>query len=165
MQEMDRDRQYMQMAIAAARDNLRSPFGAVLVDPERQQVVASGVNRVTENPTWHGEIDVINRYAAAEVLPEGHSRSPIAAVRDSADWSRLHLYTTAEPCPMCQSAILWAGIPRVVYGTSVERLKELGWNQIDIRAQEVVERAAFGQCQLMGGVLEAECDALFRLAR
>ena len=77
------------------------------------------------------------------------------------DWGRLTLYTTAEPCPMCMAAILWAGIPRVVFGTSIRQLQRLGWHQIDITSEEVVRRTPFRSCTLVGGVLAAECDALF----
>jgi len=65
---------------------------------------------------------------------------------------------------MCQAAILWAGINRVVYGTSIARLQELGWNQIDIDCGEVTRRTPFTDCEIIGGVLEAECDPLFRIA-
>ena len=66
---------------------------------------------------------------------------------------------------MCQGAILWAGIPEVVFGTSIRTLVQLGWSQIDIKAEEVARRAPFAQCTLIGGVLERECDALFQAAR
>lgn len=29
------------------------------------------------------------------------------------------LYTTCEPCPMCMSTALWAGLDRVVYGATI----------------------------------------------
>src|SRR5665213_2082533 len=35
------------------------------------------------------------------------------------------IYASAEPCAMCAGAIYWAGIGRVVYGLSEERLKAL----------------------------------------
>ena len=139
----------MQRAITLARENPDAPFAAILVDIDSGRVVAEGINRGHENPTWHGEIDVINRCAARH--PE-------------IDWTRLRLYTTAEPCCMCQAAILWAGIREVVFGTSIRTLQRLGWNQIDILADEVTRRAPFACCTLNGGVLEAECDALFREA-
>src|SRR6056297_3775167 len=93
--------EHMRQAVRVAGMNAAYPFGTVLVDRETNQIVAEGVNRGQENPTWHGEIDAINRFAAAE---------------SEQSWSQLSLYTTAEPCPMCQSAILWAGISRVYYG-------------------------------------------------
>ena len=118
----------------------------MLVDRSVNQVVASGVNRTHENPIWHGEVDAINRLAADD---------------REVDWSGLDLYTTAEPCPMCQAAILWARIPRVIYGTSIERLSEIGWNQIAIPSREVVRRSPFTECETVAGVLGPECDQLF----
>jgi tRNA(Arg) A34 adenosine deaminase TadA len=141
---------FMKRAVEAAQQNIAYPFGAVLVETDTRLVVAEGYNRTIENPCWHGEIDVMSRHAAAAMEPT---------------WSSLCLYTTAEPCPMCQSAILWAGIPTVVYGTSIPSLKKMGWNQIDIRAEEVVQRTPFGNCQIIGGILEAECDELFARVR
>jgi tRNA(adenine34) deaminase len=137
---------YMRRAIIQANKNPRLPFGAVIVKGNDGSIVAEGHNRTPLNPTYHGEIDAIDQYA---------SRHP------SADWSKLVLYTTCEPCPMCQSAVMWAGIGAVVYGTSMPFIAKLGWWQIDIRAEEVVKRTSFRECRLIGGVLEQECDALF----
>lgn len=136
----------MRLAIAQARRAPQYPFGAVLVNRRDGQVVAEGYNRADLNPTWHGEIDAINRCAARG--------RPV-------HWPDLALYTTAEPCPMCQSAILWAGIGSVVYGASIPFLQRTGWRQIDIRASEVAKRAPFVALEVIGGVLEAECEALF----
>ena len=96
------------------------PFGAVLVDRRSGEIVARGHNRSNENPTFHGEIDVINRLASQ--------------ANGEIDWASLVLYTTAEPCPMCQGAIEWAGIGHVVYGTSIETLERLGWRAESISA-------------------------------
>ncbi len=137
---------FMRHAIATASSNPRRPFAAVLVDHNARIIVAEGVNRSQENPIWHGEIDVINRYAAQ---------------RNRIPWSDLDLYSTAEPCPMCQAAILWSGIPRVIFGTSIHRLTEIGWRQINIPSSEVVHRTPFAECEVLGGVLQSECDRLF----
>jgi len=75
------------------------------------------------------------------------------------------LYTTAEPCPVCQSAVEWAGIPWVVYGSSIPFLQGLGWWQIDIRAGEVARRTPFRRTAVLGGVLAKECNALFEAAQ
>ncbi len=140
---------YMRQAIEIAITNPRAPFGTVLVDEETGRVVGTGVNRTSESPVLHGEVDAIHRYAK-----EGDGR-----------WSQLRLYTTAEPCCMCQAAIIWAGIPQVVFGTSISRLMELGWNQIGLTATQVVDRAAFATCVVIGGVLTEECDRLFAQAK
>jgi hypothetical protein len=49
----------------------------------------------------------------------------------------------------------------VVYGTSIPFLQGLGWWQLDIRAEEVVRRTPFRRTAVLGGILEAECNALF----
>jgi tRNA(Arg) A34 adenosine deaminase TadA len=136
----------MRLAIAQAKHVPELPFGAVLVRAATGEVVAEGYNHSEENPTFHGEIYTINRCAAQH---------------PQIDWAQLVLYTTAEPCPMCQSAIEWAGISTVVYGSSIPFLQGLGWWQIDIRADEVVRRTPFRKSVVIGGVLEEECNALF----
>lgn len=149
MNELDHAR-YMRKAIALTANVPDLPFGAVIVNRDSGEVVAEGWNRSAENPTWHGEIDAINRLVASTA---------------EIDCSRLVLYTTAEPCPMCQGAILWAGIGAVVFGTSIPFLIRNGWKQIDIPADEVVRRSVKWQCDIIGGILEAECNELFLTAR
>jgi len=100
----------MRRAIEVAQSNPRHPFGSVIVDSTSEAIVAEGFNQSSQNPTLHGEMDAINNYASS----------------GGTNWSRLTLYTTAEPCPMCMSAVLWTGIGCVVYGTSIPTLMELG---------------------------------------
>jgi tRNA(Arg) A34 adenosine deaminase TadA len=143
--------EYMQQAIEVACQNLARPFGALLVDAREGEVLARAVNRSYRNPTAHSELEVIHEAA----------RKASGDVR----WGDCVLYVTAEPCPMCMTGILWAGIPRVVYGSQVTTLRELGYRHIALRAQEVVERATGGlTCELIGGILEKDCDALFAAA-
>ena len=142
------DERHMKRAIQLAGNVPKYPFGALLVD-QKGIVVAEGWNRSVHNPTWHGEMDAINKCAG--------SNSKI-------DWTSLTLYTTAEPCAMCQGAVAWAGIRRVVYGSSIPFLKSLNWWAIDIRADELSRLATFRECVVVGGVLEEECNKLFRTA-
>ena len=140
---------HMQKAIELAQQNPQAPFGSVLVDRRTGKVVASGVNQSSDNPTLHGEIAVISDYAR----------------QGKTDWNQLTLYTTAEPCCMCQGAILWSGIREVAFGTSISTLTSLGWKQIEIAASEVVARSWDPDVLIVGGVRAAECDALFRAAK
>lgn len=142
------DESHMRRAIRLAGNNPKHPFAAVLVDGEKR-VVGEGWNRSVHNPTWHGEMDAINKCAAAD---------------PKIDWTRLTLYTTAEPCAMCQGAVAWSGIKRVVFGSSIPFLKSLDWWAIDIRAEELARLATFRKCAIVGGVLEEECNKLFRAA-
>lgn len=141
----------MRRAIELARQVPDLPFGTVVVAADSGEIVAEGWNRTAQHPLWHGEIDAINR------LVQQRWRGP---------FDRLVLYSTAEPCPMCQTAILWTGIGTVVYGTSIAFLAASGWRQVILPAEEVARRArpAFA-CQVEGGVLEAECNRLFEAAR
>lgn len=142
------DERHMRRAIQLAANNKKYPFAALLVDDEGV-VVAEGWNRSSLNPTWHGEMDAINKCAASQ---------------PKIDWTGLTLYTTAEPCAMCQGAVAWAGIKRVVFGSSIPFLKSLdGW-AIDIRAEELARLAKFHECKVVGGVLEEDCNKLFRIA-
>jgi tRNA(adenine34) deaminase len=142
------DEQYMKQAIRLAVNVPKYPFAAVLVD-QKGAVVGEGWNRSVNNPTWHGEMDAINKCAASH---------------PGIDWTTLTLYTTAEPCAMCQGAVAWAGISRVVFGSSIPFLKSLNWWAIDIRAEEIAKLSQFRKCTVVGGVLEEECNRLFRIA-
>ncbi|WP_442498403.1 nucleoside deaminase [Methylobacter sp. sgz302048] len=137
---------YMRRAIELALQVPEFPFGAVIVRRTTGEIVAEGFNQSALNPAWHGEMVAINHCAQSH---------------PSADWSEFDLYTTAEPCPMCQSAIEWAGIGTVYYGTSIPYLQNRNWWQIDIRAEEIVARTPFRNSRVVGGLLEAECNELF----
>ena len=139
----------MQLAITAATRNPRAPFGCVIVDQDLGEVVATGVNRSSEHPALHGEMAAINDYVE----------------RGDNSWHRLTLYSTAEPCCMCQGAVLWSGISEVVFGISIAQLCGLGWRQINIPAREVVKRSWTGEVSIVGGVELAACEALFQAAR
>jgi tRNA(adenine34) deaminase len=140
---------FMRRAIALASQAPEFPFGAVIIRRSDGYCVGEGFNQSALNPTFHGEMVAINRCA------QSHRPS---------DWAGFDLYTTAEPCPMCQSAIEWAGIGTVYYGTSIPYLQQHHWRQIDIRSAEVSARTSFRQTRVVGGLLEAECNALFEKA-
>ena len=146
---MNDHERHMRRAIQLAVNVPELPFGAVIVDRDTGTILSEGWNETSQNPMWHGEIDAINKLAATGVGIEGKN---------------LALYTSAEPCPMCQAAILWSGIETVVFGTSIRSLQRMGWRQIDILAEEVVRRSPAWNCKLIGGVLEQVCDDLFQKA-
>ena len=58
------DEEYMRVAIQAGLRNARAPFGAIIVDSRDGRLIASGHNRTSQGPLWHGEVDVIDRAAA-----------------------------------------------------------------------------------------------------
>jgi len=139
----------MREAIAVAECAPDAPFGVVIVRRDTGDIIARGLNRASESPLLHGEIDAINRCQA---------RWP------DMDWRALDLYSTAEPCPMCQGAIEWTGIGTVYFGSSIPFLALLGWPQIRVRAEEISRKNTRGGSSIIGGILESECDQLFRRA-
>jgi tRNA(adenine34) deaminase len=139
--------QAMRLAIAEARGNPAFPFGAVILRAADRHLMATGVNRGATNPTFHGEIVAINDYVARH---------------GNRGWDEAILYTTGEPCPMCMSAMVWAGMGGVVWGTSIEQLRRFGINQIPIPATTVTDASEFYHGEILGHVLQSETDALFR---
>jgi tRNA(adenine34) deaminase len=137
----------MRLAIVAAKANPFYPFGAVIIGAADRAVLAQGVNNSSANPILHGEVVAINDYVARHT---------------NQGWTNSILYTTGEPCPMCMSAIVWAGIGGVVYGSSITTLAEAGIAQIMIDASVVRDASPFYRGRIVGGVLRAETDALFR---
>jgi tRNA(Arg) A34 adenosine deaminase TadA len=142
------DERGMRAALAEADRAPEHPFGAVLVDRRSGEVVARGHNRAATDATRHGEMEVLRAAAESGVT----------------DFAALDLYTTAEPCPMCQAAIAWCGVTRVVHGIGIDDLVELGWKQIRIPAAEVAERTPFLGIDVVADVLAAECRARFEAA-
>jgi tRNA(adenine34) deaminase len=85
----------------AAEARGECPVGAVMV--QDGQIIARSGNRVVElkDATAHAEILVLRE--AGKLL----------GVWNFPDCT---LYSSLEPCPMCENAMLQAEIPRVVYG-------------------------------------------------
>jgi guanine deaminase len=107
---------FMKIAIEEARTGIRAghggPFGCVIV--KGGEVIGSGHNEVIKNgdPTCHGEMMAI-RNACKNI--------------GTHDLSGCELYTTAEPCPMCLGAILWANIRKVYYGCNISDTDKIGF--------------------------------------
>jgi tRNA(adenine34) deaminase len=140
------DEYYMQIAIQLAKHNPKAPFAALIVDNKTGEILGEGLNASKTNPTFHGEMVAIN---------------DCAKKHPHVDWSKVTLYTTAEPCSMCQSAIIWAGISRVGFATSIGYLKSHGWTQIDLSAAQVNSKATFYKGTLTSGILAEKADVLF----
>lgn len=136
----------MRVAMQEGRQNESYPFGAVIVDANTSKILAKGVNAASSNPTLHGEISCMNNY----VKQHGNR-----------NWPSLIIYTTGEPCSMCMTALVWAGIGGVVYASSIDSLVNAGIKQVRIAAKDVIAASDFWRPALLGGVLERECDAMF----
>ncbi|MDR1481417.1 MAG: nucleoside deaminase [Synergistaceae bacterium] len=69
-------------------------FGSAIVRADTLTSVMVGSDNRVENPLFHGEIDALNRFFKLPVRP-----SP----------KELIFLSINDPCPMCASAIAWAG--------------------------------------------------------
>lgn len=141
---------FMTATIEIAANNPIAPYGAMIVYDDKD-ILLQSVNSTHHNPLMHGELSVIHT-----LFNNGFK----------GDCSKLSLYTTAEPCPMCAAAIYWAMIPKVVYGTSITFLHELFGRQIQVSAKEILSKTPdFYNCHLIGGVMEDKCNQLFVTAK
>ena len=108
--------EYMKAAIDEARDGIHKneggPFGAVIVKDGK--IIGRGHNQVVKmhDPTCHGEMMAIRDACAKE---------------GTFDLSGSTIYTTGEPCPMCQGAILWSNISKVYYGCNIVDTEKIGF--------------------------------------
>lgn len=120
---------FMRMAIELSYSEIHRkegrPFGAVIV--REQQVLASGFNRalIDHDPTAHAEIVAI-RDACRRIQSYRLDGSII--------------YSSCEPCPMCLSAIYWAGIRELYFGCSSQASKQFGFGDVLLYRELCAER-------------------------
>jgi len=146
--EMDKHKHNMQLAIDQANLNPGRPFGCVIVDNRTGQVSAAGVVNMAVNPMFHSEVVAMNQYV------ERHGNK---------DWEHQTIYGTGEPCPMCMTAMIWAGLTSVVYASETPLVSKYV-NNINIRATDVVAAAnpaLYKSKLLLGGVLSDVTDKMF----
>ena len=95
-------------------------------------LVVADTNRETENPLFHGEISTLNSYyaLAAETRP---------ATRDCL------FLSTHEPCPLCLSAITWAGFDKFTYLFGYDDTRDAFAIPHDLRILEEVFGVADGR--------------------
>jgi len=112
---------FMQQAITDAHTHFHKmvggPFGACIV--RNGEIISLGHNTVLaeHDPTCHAEINAIR--AASKKLA-------------THDLTGCDIYSTTEPCPMCFSAIHWANIDNIYYGTNIADVQRIGFNELSI---------------------------------
>ncbi len=100
-------KEFMEKAVNLSRENIYKgkggPFGALIVNGD--EIISSGINCVTSenDPTAHAEIQAIR--SACKKLKTFHLKGCV-------------IYTSCEPCPMCLSAIYWAGLEKIYYANT-----------------------------------------------
>ena len=104
---MENQKKFMREAIRLSIENVQSgnggPFGTVIV--KKGNIIASGVNKVTQSsdPTAHAEIVAIR--SACETL-------------GTFQLVGCEIYCSCEQCPMCLGAIYWARPDKIYYANT-----------------------------------------------
>lgn len=100
-------------------------FGGAIMRSETMTSVMIGSNNRIENPLNHGEIDALNRFFKLPVRPST---------------KELIFLATHDPCPMCASAIAWAGFKEIWVLFDYEDVKE----EFDMPVDTLMYREVFG---------------------
>ena len=153
---MKTKKEFMVSAIEYAKESAKRgdyALGAVIVKDNK--IIAKGATNLKHenDPTVHGEIVAIRN--ACKKLNSGYLEGCI-------------LYTTAEPCPMCTSAAIWAKMDGIVFGTFTTDAKNKGnrkfsWRQIGIPCKYVLSKGT-PKLELKEGFMRKECIKLFELS-
>ena len=131
-------------------------IGAVVV--RAGKVLASSGNRVKldNDPTQHAEIAAIRMACAA--AGSRHIEGSI-------------LYTTAEPCPMCAAAAIWARMAGIVSGSTIGDMTlfrtmtgdpDWTWRTVEVGARQVLGSGE-PRLFLIEGFMRQECCRLFHI--
>jgi tRNA(Arg) A34 adenosine deaminase TadA len=134
---------WMQKAIEQAKLG-QTPYGAVIVKSDGEYITAFNTTK-TDGPQAHAEMNAIRKLAH---LKPYHSKD-------------LKLYTTVEPCPMCMSALVWAGIGQLIYGASIDDAAKHG-HQIHITSQDIAEKAWY-EIKITKSIELQSCLKLFEM--
>jgi len=122
------------------------PYGALIINESDEIIARAGNTSSSENSvTYHAEINAIQQ---AEYN------------RGKGKLKGCTLVSSAEPCPMCASAVIWAGISTLVYGVSINSLKSKGIEQIDIGCRDILKQAN-RKIEIIGPRLENEAIEVF----
>lgn len=108
MNDKDYNPRFMAMVTKLSYDNIDKgggPFGAVIVKGD--EVISTGANSVTllNDPTAHAEVLAI--------------RNACAQLKDFRLTDCI-VYSSCEPCPMCLSALYWAGVKKIFFANTKE---------------------------------------------
>lgn len=142
--------EYMRRAVKAAEWGMTrgegGPFGACIV--KGGVVLAAAHNTVlkTNDPTSHAEVNAIRQTSKR---------------LGTFDLSGCDIYSTTEPCPMCFSAIHWAKIRRIYYGTRISDVARRGFNEPCISSRRLKKLGA-SPVILIPDFLRGECLDLLR---
>ena len=147
MYEQINYKKFMEVALEEAKLSLKEGnkgYGAIIVKNGKILAQSHDTEVIENDPTVHAEINVIKK----------------ASKNLGRELQNCILISTHEPCPMCMSAIIWAKIPELVYGVSIEDSIKLGRDMINISSEEIKLRSN-SNILIKGGILKQKCLNLY----
>lgn len=138
-------KKWMELSIRSAREGIKKleggPFGACIVKDGRVLAVAHNTVLKDKDPTCHAEIHAI--HIASRKLKRF-------------DLSDCVIYSTTEPCPMCFSAIHWARISEVVFGTRISDVQRRGFHELSISSR-TMKHLGKSPTRITAGFMKKPC--------
>ena len=146
MLDRDFDEKCMKMALEEAEEaghRGEIPVGAILLKGDR--VIAKDHNRCIElsDPTAHAEILVLRK--GGEILRNYRLNGTV-------------MYVTAEPCPMCVSAMVHGRVSKLIFGSV-----EPKFGAVESKFRLLNDEGLNHKVKVERGVLEKECGDILRL--
>jgi tRNA(adenine34) deaminase len=144
------DEQFMRLAIdqakLAASIAGAGEVGCVIV--RGGKILVSGYNEAEMrfDPTGHAEIVTLRKLGMKE---------------QSIKFAGCTLYVTLQPCTMCTSACVWAGMDRIVYGAARKDVHPMYFDAKHIDPIDLIKDSYTKSISIVGGILEAECALLY----
>lgn len=112
----DYNPEYMQMAITMAKENKSGgPIAAVIVKDGNIVASATNENKISGLSYEHAELCAIRN--ATKAL-------------GTKDLEGCVIYSSAQPCLMCESAIAGSNIETVFYAATLKDMMDCGWDDI-----------------------------------
>jgi tRNA(adenine34) deaminase len=145
MKDRELDERYMKMALEEAEKAGQGgeiPVGAILL--KGGQVLVKDHNRCIElsDPTAHAEILVLRK--GGEILRNYRLNGAV-------------MYVTAEPCPMCVSAMVHGRISRLVFGSL-----EPKFGAVESKFKLLNDNGFNHKVKVDHGILEKECGEILK---
>jgi len=142
----------MDITIEAAglnvENNTGGPFGAAVFEKLTGRLISIGVNFVVreKKSILHAEVVAIIR--AQNKIREF-------------DLSSFELFSSVEPCAMCQGAIYWAGIKKIVYASGEKAAIDIGFDE-GIKPMDWQEKYKTKGIEVISGIKETESNEVLK---
>jgi tRNA(adenine34) deaminase len=140
-EELFSDEYFMRLALQLAGEAFEDeevPVGAIIIAGGRK-IIGKGYNQTEKLKDVSAHAEMLALTAASEYLGSKYLND-------------CTLYVTVEPCPMCASALAWAQISEIVYGTDDPKRGYSGFQPSLLHPKTIVRK----------GILADECGALMK---